>query len=86
MKVTIERMDNGFSVTGPCPEGEGDYTQVFEQATGMEDCSAGALIRAFWAIKDLLGEYGEKYGQHNVTISCEPGRGVDDLIKCRYRR
>jgi hypothetical protein len=86
MKVSIESTDNGFVVVGPNPNDEGEVKMVFEQSDNPGNCPVGALIRAFWAIKDLLGEYGDKYSQHVVAIGCEAGRGVDQTEPCLYRR
>lgn len=83
MKVSIESVDNGFVVVGPNPNDEGVVKRVFEKQE--KGCPEGALISALWAIKDLLGEYGDKFSQHVCVIRCEPGSKVEETESCEYR-
>lgn len=84
MKVTIESVDNGYVVTGPNPSGEGESLEVFQKRDD-DPCPEGALISALWAVKEFLGEYGDKFSQHVTVIRCEPGHKVDDAEPCPNR-
>lgn len=72
--INIKEIDNGFIVTGPHPNLEGECVSVYEYPEYAEDDSKEQLeteVRMLYDVKNLLGLFGSKHDKYRVVITIE---------------
>jgi hypothetical protein len=66
MKYTIERVENGYMITGQHPDAEQDAIWVFEHDEDEDD--AQALCHTLWQIIDVFRPIS-KHNKYNVVVA-----------------
>jgi len=67
MKLTIEKVDNGYILTD---HSDDDKKNIFEEAENLEKYALADLLRM---VELKLGDYTSDYDQHRVFVFVLPG-------------
>jgi hypothetical protein len=73
LKVTIKYVDNGFIVTGPNPNAEGDISLVFEQ---KHEGDLKHIKYMLYQVLEFFGIYYSKHNEKNVVIKVVKNDGI----------
>ena len=68
--IQVEKVDNGYILTKPYPEGEGYFKAVFQESDEIDTCliECNVLQELLWNIADEFRPYS-KHNTYNVVIN-----------------
>jgi len=82
MNITIKSANNGFILTYPNPNDEGEITEVIECPSDYRSDPAALqkLQGLLYVITDALGYYGSKHDEYRLRVIVERQHVPENLV------